>query len=477
MKYIKPLYQKIILFWARMRYYLGELRWARRMRASWRRPLAKLTRGQRAQERTETENNIKLLYIDVFWAAIFMAVMAFNATFALRLGASNEMVGWLSSIPSLFAMILAIPAARFLQTKTNQAPWIYWSLFIGRFMFLGVALVPWFTKQFQAEVIIWILILRSIPMDFFSVGFAPLLANVIPVRERATVLGNRSIINSAVVAGSTFLLGKWLDAGQNISWLTFPLNYQLMYIVGTVAALISVYCVSRIKVPESKVTKRQPAMKTTRPPLKTLFKQVKENAASMVRENQAFVRIVVNTLVFNLGAWFVMSLYIIFFVKELQASDGWVGLNTTLANIGVIFGNLIWRRIIAKVGDNRALLLSIPMSASYAFLVALFPDLKLILLWGILINLVNPGVNLSHYNILVDSCPKEQLTSYLAIFSTVMNIGAFISPMLGIALSEVIGVKWVLLIGGVIRLTGALMFYLWKVDDPSTPAALSAETV
>ena len=70
-----------------------------------------------------------------------------------------------------------------------------------------------------------------------------------------------------------------------------------------------------------------------------------------------------------------MSLYTIFFVKELQASDGWVGLNTTLANIGVIFGNLIWRRIIAKVGDNRALLLSIPMSASYAFLVALIPEL------------------------------------------------------------------------------------------------------
>ena len=108
-------------------------------------------------------------------------------------------------------------------------------------------------------------------------------------------------------------------------------------------------------------------------------------------------------------------------------------------------------------------------------LVALFPDLTLILLWGILINLVNPGVNLSHYNILVESCPKERLTSYLAIFSTVMNIGAFISPMLGIALSDVIGVRWVLLIGGGIRLFGAIMFYLWKVDN-SKPTNLSMQT-
>ena len=195
----------------------------------------------------------------------------------------------------------------------------------------------------------------------------------------------------------------------------------------------------------------------------------------MIRENQDFVRIVINTLIFNLGAWFVMSLYVIFFVKELQASDGWVGLNTTLANIGVIFGNRIWRRIISKVGDFRALLLSIPMSAIYAFLVALFPDLTLILVWGILINLINPGVNLSHYNILVDSCPKERLTSYMAIFSTVMNIGAFVSPMLGIALSEVIGVRWVLLIGGGIRLFGALMFYIWKIDN-SKPSDLAVQT-
>ena len=401
-----------------------------------------------------------------------MAVMAFNATFALRLGASNQMVGWLSSVPSLFAMVMAIPAARFLESKTNQSPWINWSLFIGRLMFLGVALVPWISRRFQAEIIIWVLVLRSIPMNFFSSGFSPMLANVIPVRDRARVLGNRSIINSAVVAASTFLLGKWLDAGQNISWLTFPLNYQLMYIVGTVAALLSVYCVSRIKVPQTKVARRQPSPKTA----KSSFKAMKATLTTMVRENQAFVRIVINTLVFNLGAWFVMSLYIIFFVKELEASDGWIGLNTTLANIGVIFGNLIWRRIIAKVGDSRALLLSIPMSAGYAFLVALFPDLTLILLWGILINLVNPGVNLSHYNILVESCPKERLVSYLAIFSTVMNFGAFVSPMLGIALSGVIGVRWVLLIGGVIRLIGALMFYFWKVDaPPGAQATLSTE--
>ena len=205
------LHQKLSRSRSRLRYRLGEARWARRMRESWRRPLGKSTRDKASQSRSDIERNIRYLYIYVFWAAIFMDVMAFNATFVLRLGASNQMVGLLSSIPSLFAMLMMIPAARFLESRTNQGRWIYWSLFIGRFLFLGVALVPWFTNRFQAEFIITILILRSIPMNFFRAGFSPMLAIIIPARDRARVLGNRSIINSAVIAASTFILGKWLD--------------------------------------------------------------------------------------------------------------------------------------------------------------------------------------------------------------------------------------------------------------------------
>ena len=99
--------------------------------------------------------------------------------------------------------------------------------------------------------------------------------------------------------------------------------------------------------------------------------QLQETLSLMAHENRDFVRIVVNTLVFNLGAWLVMSLYTIFFVKELQATDGWIGLNTTLANIGVIAGHIIWQRVIRKRGYEKSLLVAIIPSASYAFLVAL----------------------------------------------------------------------------------------------------------
>jgi hypothetical protein len=438
-----------------------------------------LRRWQPPRIRSRIEQNVWYLYVDMFWAAIFMAVMAFNATYALRLGASNTMIGWLSSLPALFAMIILMPAARFLETQSDRGPWLRWSLLIGRGMFLGVAFVPWVFPNRAAEIMIAILILRSLPMNAFSAGFNPLLADIVPARDRARVFANRNIIHSATLAVSTFLLGKWLDAAYAIPWAGFPVNFQMMYVVGGIAALLSTYYVSRVRIPETEVVGRsaRPQAEGDEDKLGVLS-SVKATLAGVrstltgvwaqASKHQSFVRMVINTLLFNFGAWLVMPLYVIFFVKQLQASDSWIGLNSTLAQVGGIAGHLIWRRVIQRYGNGRTLRLAVPMAASYAFLVALFPDLTLILIWGMLINLINPGVNLSHFTLLIEQCPPARRASYMAFFSSVMNAGAFVGPMLGVALSEVIDIRWVLLAGGAIRLGGALMFHLWKVEDAAS---------
>jgi len=494
------------LRWSSIRYRLGESGWAS---ASWSERLRAgrhdgRRRGEQrrrlTQGRSRTERNILFLYLEIFWAGVFMAALAFNATYALRLGASNSLMGWLSSIPALFAMIVLMPSARFLESRSDRGPWMHWSLAIGRGAFLGAALVPWIFKQHAAEAVVAVLILRAIPMQFFSAGFSPMLADVIPIRDRAIVLANRSIIMSATIAICTFLFGKWMDAAASIPWATFPTNYQIVYIVGTVAGLLSTTFISRVQLPETAVIaarKAEPsaaaadAADPAPAPLKrrlrvwlwarTLvaratsavaaiwrallakLRGARLSAQTMAKENQGFVRIVINSFIFDCGAWLVGPLYMILFVNQLGASDSWIGLNTTLANIGVIGGNLVWRRLMDRWGTDRALRASVPMAASYAFLVALFPNLTLILLWGVLINLVNPGVNLSHTSTLYELCPPGRRASYMATYATIANVGAFLAPLAGVALSNVMDIRWVLFIGGVIRLAGAGLFQIYRV--------------
>ncbi|MGC9348347.1 MAG: MFS transporter [Anaerolineae bacterium] len=482
-------------FWSRARYRLGESGWARgpslrdlrpsglerhareaegRLRVAEERLRLQGERLQASlkgalpwkQARTEAERNIWYLYIEVFWAGIFLAALAFNATYALRLGGTNTQIGWLSSIPSLLAMVVLVPAARFLETKSDRAPWLYWSLIVGRALFIGAALAPWVLPRYAAQAVVAVLILRSLPMHFYSAGFSPMLADVIPPRDRALVLANRSIISSATVAVCTYLFGQWMDAATRIPWAGFPLNYQLVYIVGAVAGVLSGYFVSRIEPPATAVIERQRSeFRAAR------LSEIRESFRTLVQHNRSFVRIVINTFVFSFGAWLVGPLYMIFFIRQLNASDGWVGLNTTMAHIGVISGNLLWRRIIDRRGLSWSLRVAVPLAASYAFLVSFFPNLNLILLFGVLINLVNPGVNLSHGSMLYSLTPKERRASYMALYATISNIGAFVAPMIGVALSKTIDIRWILLAGGIIRLIGAGMFHAFRIELPEAEVA------
>jgi MFS family permease len=409
---------------------------------------------------TEVDRNIWYLYVEVFWAAILSAAASFNAAFAVRLGASNQMIGWLSSIPSLIAVLLLIPSARFLESKARRTPWLWSSLFVARLGYLVLALLPWVLKSQQAEAVVWLLIAITVPATFFSAGFSPLLADLIPERDRARVFANRNIIVSATVAALTFAAGRWLEGASAISWSVFPTNYQVMYLVGFAGATASSLALLRIKVPESKIVNRSGRVKVGRPSVAAL--------RTMLAENRDFVRITLNTLLFDLGAWLVGPLYILFFVRELGASDGWIGLNNTLANLGVIAGYALWRRLIRRWGYGRTLLISVPMAASYAFLVALIPDLSAILVWGVLINLVNPGVTLSHFNMLLKMTPDDRRASYMAIYASIMNVGAFVGPAVGVALADLWDIRTVLVVGGVIRLLGAGLFYLFRVQVEET---------
>ncbi len=469
----EPGRRSLTQLWARVRYRLGEsgwsdIRWAGRLRRPSLPTVPRLPHlRQRVQSwseaRDQTERNIWYLYLDMFWAGIFMAAMAFNATYALRLGASNAMIGWLSSIPPLLAMAVLVPAARFLETQTDRSPWLRRSLFVGRITFVGAALAPWIVPRYAAEVVVAVLIFRTIPMNIYTAGFSPLLADVIPPRDRAFVIANRSIIMSATVAVCTFLFGRWMDAANAIPWAAFPVNYQIVYLIGTVAGMLSTYFVGHIHMPETVVIRERAGGPGLRLPRLPRFDGLLTNAQTMIRENRTFVQLIINTLVFDFGAWMLGPLYMIFFIRQLNATDGWVGLNTTMAHIGVIGGNFIWRHIAQRVGTDRSLLMAVPVAVIYPFLVSLFPNLTLILFFGVLISLINPGVSLSHTNTLYTLCPPERRASYLAIYATISNTGAFVAPMLGIALSAIIDIRWIFVIGGSIRLAGALLFHIYKI--------------
>ena len=395
------------------------------------------------------QRNILYLYGEIVFAGVLAAAGSFDSAFILRLGGSSALIGLLSSVPALLAIFLYLPSARVLERRPNSMPWLVGSLLLSRITYLLIFALPFVLSRRLPEATSTMLIAMTVPAVFFTTGWSPLLTDVVPKRSLATVLAWRSILSSATIAVLVFAAGVWLDRG------TFPRNYQWMYVVGFLGGIVSVFLVSRIRLPPTQTA--LPVASVQKMPWKAAL-------SDAMRTNQAFLKFIGGTLFYSLGMWMVSPLYIIYFIRQLGAADSWVGLRTTLAHVGVVLGYWLWRRILKRIGERRALLIARPLLAAYAFLVALVPNLNVLLAIGFVINVVGPGVGLSQSVIMLDLLPKERRFTWIAVHSTIMNIGAFACPLIGVALSDRFGIVPALLVGGSLRMVGALVLSLQDVS-------------
>ena len=283
-----------------------------------------------------------------------------------------------------------------------------------------------------------------------------MLADILPERRRAFVFSRRNIIYAAVVAVVTFIAGRWLSA------TIFPYNYQAMYAFSLVGAALSCIAVGYLKMPASEVIAPRRAAHRALSFASISWGVVHER----VLGNRAFLSMTFDSLVFNFGMWMAWPLYVIYFVNELNADDGWLGLNSAIGSLSIVFGFYIWEKAIRQKGFHWVLVHSMPLSALYPLLLAIFPDLTLFLAARVLIGLINPGKDLSQINVLLKLCPRERRASYLGFYNTVMNLGAFVAPLLAVEMADQVGIRTTLLVSAAVRLGGALLFYVFKVDVP-----------
>ena len=396
--------------------------------------------------------NVWYLVVELLWAAILGSVATFNAAYAIRLGADNVQVSLLSSVPALMAVLISYPAGQFLQRKPRRKPWVIGSLFVYRAGFLLVALAPWLHLFGlpPGSMAVLVLVLINAPAHFFNVGWIPLLAEVVPEQRRAAVFTARNIINQATLSVMVFLCGQWL------SKVTFPINYQTMYVFGFAASLLSTYCLIKLRVPDSPVPDVAEKQNTRRSwaDQVRLMRQAQAN-------HPAFMRITLNTFMHGCGVWMAGPLYTLYFVRQLNASDAWLGLNGMAASIGTIAGYSLWRWLLARWGEPVSLKRTIILIGIYPMLVGLTPSLPLILVYGALNGLIVPGVNLSHFNTLLRVIPAGARPQYTAVYMTTMNIGAFICPLVAVAIADRIGLAPMLVISGLLSVLGSTSFW-WR---------------
>lgn len=394
------------------------------------------------------QRNERYLCIEIaFFGVLSGIVGTFLSIYALRLGATSQDIGLLSSLPALAALIFLVPAGRFLERYRNiLRPTVVVGL-VQRVQYVLIALVALLPAALHVPGLIAAVTLGAIAAATGSVAFTVMFGQIVPATDRARVVSVRSLLASLTSAVAAVLGGQMLE----LHLLPFPWNYSALFAVGFLFSLVSLWYVGRLDVPPM----AQSAAEQT-PASALSLRQI----LSMARQTRPFTRYVGATFIANWTVNLPIPLYALFWVHVLNLGESWIGAITTVGSLVPIFVFPLWARAAERYGNRAMMTVGCLGIALFPITTALSPSAEWLLIPAVLGGIFTPPWSLGLYNGLFEVIPAQQQPTFISLHTAAMNLAAFTAPLLSAALlAPVIGIVPALFVGGAARIAGGVALY------------------
>jgi Na+/melibiose symporter-like transporter len=389
--------------------------------------------------------NFTNVQIDAIGVGLANAAAPFLPVFLTRLGATSYEIGLLTSMPALAGLILAIPMGQFLQNQKKIIPWFSLAR-LGVIMSYALTGVLAFLLQGQPLItgilIVWAL--ATIPQTLLNISFSVVMNAVAGPNLRYELMTRRWSILGVTTAVAVFIIGQFLDR------ITFPTNFQVIFIFLSIGGLISYYFSSHISLPDF----QKPNNSGKKP-----LRQSLRDYLNLLSSEKPFQSFVIKRFVFLSGAALTLPLFPLYFVREVQASNSWIATINTAQTAIVIVGYFFWTQQSRRRGSRNVLLWTTLGAALYPILVATTHNVVLITLFAGINGIFQAGLNLVFFDELMKTVPTEYSATFVSIAQSLQYISSILSPLIGTFIADHAGISIALMVGGVLQLIGFLMFW------------------
>jgi predicted MFS family arabinose efflux permease len=390
------------------------------------------------------KQNFLNIQIDAIAIGLASAATPFLPVFLARLGATNFQVGLLTAMPALTGLIFAVLIGRFLQHQPNVVPWYSLArlLFVSAYAFTGLAafIAP---PQYLVPVVLLIWALATIPQTALNISFNVVMNAVAGPEHRYNLMSRRWSILGLTTALTVAVMGQVLDR------VGFPLNYQLVFIGLSVGGLISYYYSSHIELPDNEPQPATPGQS---------WPQRFKSYVNLIRSEPDFVSFTAKQFVFTTGTALAIPLLPLYYVREVHASDTWIGFFSMAQTATVLIGYFLWLRESKQRGGRYVLLATTLGLALYPALTALTLQPGLIVFYAALSGVFQAGLNLVFFDEQMKTVPPQYSATFVSVAQSSQNLAIFAAPLLGTLLADQIGLGHALILSGVLRLMGFGLF-------------------
>jgi len=408
------------------------------------------------------KKNIRHLYLDIAWFGLLNgSAVAFISVYMVRIGASVGQIGMLNAGPTLVAMLLSVPAGNWLKNRRLDSSVFWTSLLFRGFYLLWILLPVFFSANGQIQLILISSLVMSIPGTTLAVGFNALFADAIPVELRGRVVGVRNALLAV-----TYIITS-LSSGYMLEHLPFPLNYQLVFSLGVIGALMSSYHLFRLRSPNL-----PPANQATRlgdqaqPGFSRLpgdGRVIGVALRYLRRRNRGgprnrdivfgpFGPVLLALFAFHLAQYLAIPLFPIFWVENLGLSDQEISLGNSLFFAAFFLGSTRLAGLIDRWGNHRVTVLGVFLMSGYPFLTGITRDLSLFLVTSIYGGAAWSLAGGALGNYLLEIIPAGERPAYLGWYMVVMNAAALLGSLTGPFLAGIFGIIPTLFLVAFLRL-------------------------
>jgi MFS family permease len=398
--------------------------------------------------------NLRQLYWDIFWFGILAgSTIAFQAVYAARLGATGIQIGLLTAGPAVVNLIITLPSGRWMEGK----PLIkvsYRSSIWQRLGYVFMVAIPWAFTSPEGQIwgLIWITLVMSVAGTVLAIGFNAMFAEVVPPEWRAHAVGRRNILLAISITVATLVSGQILDRVE------FPVNYQIVFLIGAIGAMLSSYHIGRLR--KSEVI----AQVDTSHVVNTNTSIPQKKRGSLLRKDlltSPFAIFMLAYLVFYAFQFFPIPLFPLAYIDQLHLTDGMIGVGNALFYGTMMLASFKLGYLSNRFGHRKLLIASSTLFFIYPLLIGMAEGPELFYLACLIGGGVYALLSGALINRLMERVPANDRPAHMSIHNLALNVGVLAGSLLGPISANLIGLQASIILSAGLRLLAAGIIWLW----------------
>ncbi len=404
----------------------------------------------------ELRSNFIRLFWDIAWWGFYIGSTAsFLSIYATRCGATPQQIGLLTAIPAVLSLLFSLPVGWLLKHVPAGRATVL-SALAGRSLLLVYALLPWLLPpSMQVEGLFVMAILMTVPNTVIGISFGQFFVEAIPREWRGTVVGARNAIMAIITFPVTLL------CGQILSRLPFPQGYQIVFFIGFLGAILTVFELRRV----------HPVADPALPPIPPVQARTRQLLPVVTPEARVYLKVIGILFFFNITNNMVAPLIPDLLVNQLQLTDALISLGTAISTLLVFLVSLRIAWLTRRIGNRRATAIGAGLLALQTVALALANGSALYILAAVIGGLASGILGSAQYNYHLDSLPQTERPSWLSWSMLLGNAAVLLGALIGPAIAGLIGAEWALIVFAVLRLGVGAALLREKPADAAHPAA------